>query len=163
MASYFDILSSNGLDPIRLQWVWSVSYQDVGLYTVEEYWVGENYTHWLGIDGYNYGLTQSWSKWEWPNEVFDNMMGRLRKLSPTKPISINEYGTSKYYRLDKTKYSKYEEGYSKSIHMSLSLTFLSSKNVIIPRRRGVISRNCVITMCHTFLFFLLVILPDSSV
>jgi hypothetical protein len=90
----FDILSSNGLDPTRLQWVWSVSYQDVGTYTAEEYWVGENYTHWLGIDGYNYGFTQSWSKWIWPNEVFDNMLNRLRQLSSTKPMSFNEFGTT---------------------------------------------------------------------
>lgn len=70
----FDILSSNDLDPTRLQWVWSVSYQDVGPFRAEEYRVGENYTHCLGIDGYNYGYTQSWSKWIWPNEVFDNML-----------------------------------------------------------------------------------------
>jgi hypothetical protein len=90
----YDIFSNNGLDPTRLQWIWSVSGLDVGQYTAEEYWVGENYTHWLGLDGYNWGKSQGWSKWESPNEVFDNMMGRLRNLSSTKPISINEFGTS---------------------------------------------------------------------
>ena len=89
----YNILSSKGLDPTRVQWVWSVNAQDVGQYTAEEYWVGDNYTHWLGIDGYNWGSSQSWSKWQWPNEVLDNMMGRLRKLSSTKPMSLNEYGT----------------------------------------------------------------------
>ena len=89
----YDILSSKGLDPTRLQWIWSVNSPDVGQYTAEEYWVGDNYTHWLGIDGYNWGSSESWSKWMLPNEVFDNMIGRLRKLSLTKPMSFNEYGT----------------------------------------------------------------------
>jgi beta-mannanase len=89
----YDMLASKGLDSTRLQWIWSVNAPDVGQYTAEEYWVGDNYTDWLGIDGYNWGSSQSWSHWQWPNEVFDNMVGRLRKLSPTKPMSFNEFGT----------------------------------------------------------------------
>ena len=90
----YDMLSNKGLDSTRLQWVWSVANIDVGKYTAEEYWVGENYTDWLGIDGYNNGAGHSWSKWEWPNEVFDTIIARLRKLSLTKPMSINEFGTT---------------------------------------------------------------------
>ena len=89
-----DMLSSKGLDPTRVQWIWSVGAIDVGQYTAEEYWVGDDYIDWLGIDGYNSGESETWSKWQWPNEVFDNMISRLRKLSPTKPLSLNEYGTS---------------------------------------------------------------------
>ncbi len=37
--------------------------------------------------------SESWSKWQWSNEVFDNMIGRLRNLSTTKPMPFNEYGT----------------------------------------------------------------------
>ncbi len=87
----YDIFSNKGLDPTRLQWIWSVSGLDVGQYTAEEYWVGENYTYWLGVDGYDWGASQTWSKQQSPNEVFDNMMDRIRKFSSTKPISINEY------------------------------------------------------------------------
>ena len=90
----YDMLSQKDLDSTRLQWIWSVGCIDVGQYTAEEYWVGENYTDWLGIDGYNVGTTHTWSKWQWPNEVFDDMISRLRKLSATKPMSLNEYGTS---------------------------------------------------------------------
>ena len=50
------------LHPTRLQWIWSVNSPDVGQYTTEEYSVGENYTHWLGIDGYNWGSSESRSK-----------------------------------------------------------------------------------------------------
>jgi len=89
-----DLLAQKGLESTRLQWIWSVAAIDVGQYTAEEYWVGENYTDWLGIDGYNSGAYHTWSKWQTPNEVFDNMIGRLRKLSLTKPICINEYGST---------------------------------------------------------------------
>ncbi|CAF1459411.1 unnamed protein product [Rotaria magnacalcarata] len=89
----YNILLNTGIDSTRLQWVWSVNRNDYGQYTAEEYWVGENYTHWLGINGFNGGSSANWSKWEWPNEIFDNMMGRLHKLSSTKPISLNAYAT----------------------------------------------------------------------
>ncbi len=89
-----DIFSNKSLDATHLQWIWSVNYGDVGSYKAEEYWVGDNYVDWLGIDGYNWGGSQSWSSWAWPVQVLDNMVTRLRKLSPTKPLSINEYGTT---------------------------------------------------------------------
>jgi len=90
----YDIFSNKSLDATRLQWIWSVNCQDSGNYKAEDYWVGDNYVHWLGLDGYNWGASSSWSKWKSPNEVFDDMIGRLRKLSSTKPLSINEYGST---------------------------------------------------------------------
>jgi hypothetical protein len=30
----------------------------------------------------------------WPNQVFDNMIGRVRKLSSTKPLCFPEYGST---------------------------------------------------------------------
>jgi len=74
-----DIFSNKSLDSTRLQWIWSVNCQDSGNYKAEEYWVGENYVDWLGLDGYNWGASSTWSHWKWPNEVFDDMIGRLRK------------------------------------------------------------------------------------
>ena len=89
----YELVTGRGLDPTRLQWIWSVNAPDVGQYKAEDYWVGDSYTHWLGIDGYNWGSSQSWSHWETPSDVFDDMISRLRKLSPSKPLSFNEYGT----------------------------------------------------------------------
>jgi beta-mannanase len=74
-----DIFSNKSLDSTRPQWIWSVNYQDSGNYKAEEYWVGDNYVDWLGLDGYNWGASSTWSHWKWPNEVFDDMIGRLRK------------------------------------------------------------------------------------
>lgn len=57
----YEIFSSKILDSTRLQWVWCVNNADVGSYTAENYWVGDEYVDWLGIDGYNFGASQSWS------------------------------------------------------------------------------------------------------
>jgi beta-mannanase len=85
--------SNKGLDSTRLQWVWSVNWADFGNYTAENYWVGEDYVDWIGIDGYNFGASRGGS-WVWPDYIFDKMIGRVRTLSSTKPLSINEYGTT---------------------------------------------------------------------
>jgi len=88
----YKIFSSKNIDSTRLQWIWCVNNADVGEYKAEEYWVGEEYVDWIGIDGYNFGASQTWSSWVWPQQVFDTMIARVRKLSLNKPLSINEYG-----------------------------------------------------------------------
>ncbi|CAF4138234.1 unnamed protein product [Rotaria sordida] len=89
-----DIFTNKSLNSTRLQWIWCVNNADVGSYTAEHYWVGENYIDWMGIDGYNFGRSQSWSSWLSPSQVFDNMIIRLQNLSATKPICINEYAST---------------------------------------------------------------------
>jgi beta-mannanase len=89
-----NIISNKSLDSTRLQWIWCVNNADVGNYTAEDYWVGENYVDWLGIDGYNFGKSEKWSTWTWPIHVYPHMIARLRNLSSTKPLAINEYGTT---------------------------------------------------------------------
>ena len=91
-----DIFSNKSLDSTLLQWIWCVNNANAGGYTAENYWVGDDYTDWLGIDGYNFGTSQSWSSWLWPNQTYDNMIARIRGLSSTKPICINEYGTTSF-------------------------------------------------------------------
>ena len=88
-----NIFTNKGMDSTRLQWIWSVNYADFGNYTAEDYWIGDNYTDWIGIDGYNFGASRG-GTWEWPNEIYPNMIERIRKLSTIKPLSINEYGST---------------------------------------------------------------------
>ncbi|CAF1136851.1 unnamed protein product [Rotaria sp. Silwood1] len=89
-----DIFSNKSLDSTRLQWIWCVNNADVGNYTAEDYWVGDSYVDWIGVDGYNWGATQSWSTWLSPNQIFSDMISRVRLLSSTKPLCISEYGTT---------------------------------------------------------------------
>ena len=88
------MVNSMGLDLNHVQWVWCVNNADVGGFRAEEYWPGDQFVDWIGIDGYNFGTSQSWSTWVWPNQIFDEMFARVRALAPYKPLSINEYGSS---------------------------------------------------------------------
>lgn len=75
--------------------------------------------YWFGFDGYSNGKTESWSNWQWPNEVFDTMMDRFRKLSTTKPISINDFGTTsgKYSDIVWNNFTAYSVYYNKIVHL----------------------------------------------
>ena len=88
------IFSNKSLDSTRLQWIWCVNNADAGGYHAENYWVGNDYTDWQGIDGYNFGISQSGNVWTWPNQTYDRILTHERSLSSTKPICINEYGTT---------------------------------------------------------------------
>ena len=78
----------------QLQWIWSVNNTDQGGISAESYYPGDAYVDWLGIDGYNWGKSFDWGEWNSPSLVFDNMLNRLRVLSPNKPISINEVSST---------------------------------------------------------------------
>ena len=77
----------------QMQWIWNVNNTDVQ-FTAEQYYPGDLYVDWLGVDGYNWGTSQSWSIPQTPNQVFGGMVQRLRNINPNKPISINEVATT---------------------------------------------------------------------
>ncbi len=83
-----------GVDGSHLQWVWTVNHVDVGGYAAEAYYPGHDEVDWVAIDGYNWGTSQSWSTWQTPQYVFDNMLGRLRSLASAKPLAITEGASS---------------------------------------------------------------------
>lgn len=91
------IFTSEGLDSTRLQWVWSVNRQDVGGYKAEEFYPGDAYVDWTAVDGYNRIPQEQPSGWRNPNQVFDNMLGRLRKLS-SRPVAITETASTSITR-----------------------------------------------------------------
>jgi beta-mannanase len=93
----YNAFVNKGFNSTRVQWIWCPNSGDLGNYTAEQYWVGDNYTDWIGIDGYNWGTSQWWSSWETPSQVFGNMIGRLRNLTSTKPLCFPEYGTASIY------------------------------------------------------------------
>ncbi len=83
-----------GFSKSQLQWIWSVNNTDQGGITAESYYPGDIYVDWFGIDGYNWGKSFVWGDWNSPNSIFDNMLTRLRVLSPNKPVSINEVSST---------------------------------------------------------------------
>jgi len=55
---------------------------------------GDNYVDWIGIDGYNWGTTQTWSQWQSFEVLFKEPVRILSKQHPTKPIMIAEFASS---------------------------------------------------------------------
>ncbi len=88
------IFSTKGFEPRQLQWIWAVNTEDVGVYRAEDYYPGDDYVDWIGIDGYNWGASQSWSAWATPDQVFGPMIARLHAKAPAKPLAITETASS---------------------------------------------------------------------
>jgi beta-mannanase len=74
-------------------WVWCPNDQSVPMQSwnaVKHYYPGNAYTDWIGIDGYNWGTTQSWSQWT----EFSNLFTKVYRIYHTvKPIMIGETGS----------------------------------------------------------------------
>lgn len=87
------IFSQKGLDARTVQWIWAVNHEDVGPGRAEDYYPGNDYVDWIGIDGYNWGASQSWSSWRTPEQVFAPMLARLRAIS-AKPLALTETASS---------------------------------------------------------------------
>lgn len=90
-----NILDSKKLDANHVQWVWCVINVDIGGYSAESFYPGDDYVNWIGIDGYNWGNSLSPSSWKTPEQVFGSMIRRMRAMT-NKPITIPEVGSTTY-------------------------------------------------------------------
>lgn len=84
---------ANKIPAEQVQWIWAVNHVDVGEVPAEELYPGNDFVDWVGLDGFNWGISQEWSSWQRPSSVFDPMLARLRGLCD-KPICIPEVATS---------------------------------------------------------------------
>ena len=88
-----DIANTEGATNIR--WVWCPNEDDgdpryasyVSLYP------GDAYVDWVGIDGYNWGTTQSWSTWQELYTVFKSSIDKMRAVTQ-RPLMIGETGST---------------------------------------------------------------------
>ncbi|HSW87873.1 MAG TPA: glycosyl hydrolase [Candidatus Saccharimonadales bacterium] len=64
----------------------SISYDDL--------YPGNEYVDWTGLDGYNWGTTQSWSHWQSFSEVFSPSYNHLLSIAPHKPMLLAEVNTT---------------------------------------------------------------------
>ncbi|MBN1405122.1 MAG: hypothetical protein JW946_01230 [Candidatus Omnitrophica bacterium] len=57
------------------------------------YYPGDKYVDFIGLDGYNWGNTKTWSRWRSFKEIFE---GRLRELEniTAKPVIISEFSST---------------------------------------------------------------------
>jgi beta-mannanase len=96
-----NIFKSKNLTSGVLQWVWCVNNYDVPFdgYKAEEYYPGDEYVDWVGIDGYNTGESvpnANWDHWETFTQRFKHMLDRFDNHSniTKKPYGIFEIGSS---------------------------------------------------------------------
>jgi beta-mannanase len=81
----------------NIKWIWCFNNYP----NPNEYWnswdlayPGDEYVDWIGIDGYNWGTTQSWSGWQSFKEMFRDQVREASKKYPNKPVMIAEFGSA---------------------------------------------------------------------
>jgi beta-mannanase len=79
----------------NVKWVFSFNWEDVpreGNH-FSLYYPGDDYVDYLGIDGYNWGDSQSWSKWMSFKDIFVPVYNEI-SLKFNRPVLISEFGSA---------------------------------------------------------------------
>jgi len=88
-----DVFDSLGIrNASRLQMVWSVNNIDFQN-GIEDFYPGDNYVDWVGLDGYNFGDTVPQHDWETASQVFKDIIPKVKKVGGKKPIAITEFAS----------------------------------------------------------------------
>lgn len=89
------MLDDLGLGPTHVQWVWCVTNVDHGPFSAESYYPGDRWVDWVGVDGYNWGVTGRSTRWLSAAEVLEPMITRIRGVS-TRPVALAEVATTRH-------------------------------------------------------------------
>lgn len=78
----------------NVSWIWSPNIHSWGeKYSYSELFPGDDFVDFTGLEGYNWGTTQSWSQWQSFSEVFSSSYYDLTGLS-SKEILITEMAST---------------------------------------------------------------------
>ena len=72
-------------------WIFS---PDVSNNSYKEIYPGDAFVDWIGLDGYNWGTTQAWSKWQGFSEIFSKAYNEITSVAPNKPLMLAEVNTT---------------------------------------------------------------------
>ncbi|MFC1479936.1 glycoside hydrolase family 26 protein [Candidatus Omnitrophota bacterium] len=89
-----DIFDEVGVE--NVEWVFSVNWEDVPPIKANNflnYYPGDAYVDYVGIDGYNWGNTQSWSRWITFRDLFYKTYDKIREVLK-KPVLISEFSSA---------------------------------------------------------------------
>lgn len=81
----------------NVTWVWSPTAKSVpykSWNSLENYYPGDDYVDWIGIDGYNWGTVQSGTSWQTFSAIFDEAYSTLTVSHPSKPLMIAEFAST---------------------------------------------------------------------
>lgn len=82
------------LDRKHVQWMWIPNNCDCTPTNLELYYPGHDYVDWVGVDGYNFGSTQSSGVWTHPADVLAPWLTRVAAVAPGKPLAVPETGST---------------------------------------------------------------------
>ena len=79
----------------NVKWIFSINKDSVPSENnhFSLYYPGDAYVDLIGIDGYNWGSTESWSRWESFEDLFGHIYKELTSTYP-KPILISEFSST---------------------------------------------------------------------
>lgn len=79
----------------NVRWVFAINSEDIPKDNneFETYYPGDEYVDYIGIDGYNWGDTKSWSSWTGFQDIFGGAYERIKKMSG-KPVMITEFSSA---------------------------------------------------------------------
>lgn len=106
----------------NVRWVWCPNVGGSATAAYRPFYPGDAYVGWVGMDGYNWGTTQTWSHWQDLATVFGGTYSALASLT-AKPMMIGETASA-------------EQGGNKPGWITTS--FLNSIPARFPRIRAVI-------------------------
>jgi hypothetical protein len=86
-----NIFAAAGASNVR--WVWNVNVDYRGSTPLKGLYPGDAYVDYVGIDGYNWGTSQSWSTWQTPEQVFTPTLADVSTFT-RKPVIICETASS---------------------------------------------------------------------
>ncbi|MFT3904497.1 MAG: glycosyl hydrolase [Niabella sp.] len=81
---------------LNAYWVWAPNVENgaKNQQTIESYYPGDAYVDLIGMDGYNFGTSQSFSRWQSFTDIFENLYNKVTTAYPHKPVFISEMGCS---------------------------------------------------------------------
>jgi beta-mannanase len=78
---------------LNVQWAWTPYVRLPGSAPLESFYPGSDYVDWVGLDGYNWGSTRSWSRWQSFAEIFEASLAELRGITD-KTVLIGEVAST---------------------------------------------------------------------
>lgn len=75
-------------------WVFCPNVDPANSISYASLYPGDTYVDWVGLDGYNWGTTQSYTSWQTFQQVFASSYQRLISVAPNKPFMLGEVNTT---------------------------------------------------------------------